>query len=107
MTVAQRDTPASGGFLMPAEWETHEATWLAWQHNPTDWPNKLDTIRWVYGEIVRKITPGEMVRMLVNNQAAEKLARRYVQRARADLSRVEFIVHPTHRGWTRDSGPMF
>jgi agmatine deiminase len=46
------------GFSMPAEWDLHEATWLAWPHNPTDWPGKLDTIRWVYGEIVRKISPG-------------------------------------------------
>ena len=53
---------------MPAEWETHEATWLGWPHNPTDWPGKLDTIRWVYGEIVRKIAPGETVRMLVNSK---------------------------------------
>ncbi len=61
------ETPASLGFSMPAEWETHEATWLAWPHHPTDWPGKLDTIRWVYGEMVRKIAPGETVRMLVNS----------------------------------------
>ena len=40
---------------MPAEWEPHEATWLGWPHNATDWPGKLDTIRWVYGEIVRRM----------------------------------------------------
>ena len=101
------DTPAALGFSMPAEWETHEATWLGWPHNPTDWPDKLDTIRWVYGEIVRKIAPGETVRILVNNQAEEKLARRYLSRAGADVRRVQFIVHPTNRGWTRDSGPIF
>src|SRR5205807_3601585 len=28
-------SPASLGFSMPAEWERHEATWLAWPHNPT------------------------------------------------------------------------
>src|SRR5438046_6427322 len=100
-------TPAALGFSMPAEWEPHEATWLGWPHNPTDWPGKLDTIRWVYGEIVRKIAPGEMVRTLVNNQAAEKLARSYLVRSGADLRRVEFIIHQTNRGWTRDSGPIF
>ena len=42
-----RQTPAALGFSMPAEWEPHEATWFAWPHNPTDWPDKLDTIRWV------------------------------------------------------------
>jgi agmatine deiminase len=92
---------------MPAEWETHAATWLGWPHNPSDWPGKLETIRWVYGEIVRKIAPGETVRMLVNSRTEEKLARRYLIRAGADAAGVEFIVHPTNRGWTRDSGPVF
>src|SRR2546422_8171978 len=92
-------TPAGLGYTMPAEWEKHEATWLGWPHNRTDWPDKLDTIRWVYGEIVRKIAPGELVRILVNHKAAEKTARRYLSRAGADLSRVRFVVHPTNRGW--------
>lgn len=100
-------TPAESGYSMPAEWERHEATWLGWPHNETDWPGKLDTIRWVYGEMVRKITPGEIVRLLVRNKAEEKLARRYLAQAGADVARVEFIIHPTNRGWTRDTGPIF
>ena len=92
---------------MPAEWEPHEATWLGWPHNPTDWPDKLDTIRWVYGEIVRKIAPGELVRILANSRREEALARTYLKRAGADTGRVEFVRHPTNRGWTRDSGPVF
>src|SRR5947207_1148672 len=100
-------TPAQLGFSMPAEWEKHEATWLGWPHNATDWPGKLDTIRWVYGEIVRKIASGEIVRLLINNKSEERLARRYLDRAGADLRRVQYIVHPTNRGWTRDSGPIF
>jgi agmatine deiminase len=99
--------PIALGFSMPAEWGTHEATWLGWPHNAADWPDKLDTIRWVYGEIVRKIAAGEIVRVLVNDKAEQKLARSHLKRAGADISRVEFIVHPTNRGWTRDSGPLF
>jgi agmatine deiminase len=99
--------PADQGFSMPAEWEPHAATWLGWPHHPTDWPGKLDTIRWVYGEMVRKIAPGEEVRLLVDSKADERLARRYLSRAGADLSRVRFVLHPTNRGWTRDSGPLF
>jgi agmatine deiminase len=100
-------TPAALGFAMPAEWERHEATWLIWPHNPIDWPDKIDTVRWVYGEIVRKIAPGERVRLLVNGKGDEKVARHMLARAGADLSRVEFIHHPTNRGWTRDTGPIF
>lgn len=91
---------------MPAEWERHEATWLAWPHNPADWPRKVSTIRWVYGEMVRKIGPGETVRLLVNSARDEAAARRQLTQAGADVSQVEFIVHPTNRGWMRDSGPI-
>ena len=107
MEKQKQATPAALGFSMPAEWEPHEATWLGWPHHPTDWPDKLDTIRWVYGEIVRKIAPGEMVRILVDSKAEEKLALRYLRPAGADVSRIEFIRHPTNRGWTRDTGPIF
>jgi agmatine deiminase len=100
-------TPAELGCEMTAEWETHEATWLGWPHNETDWPDKIDTIRWVYGEMVRKISPGELVRILVRNRAEQKLAASYLKRAGCDLKKVEFVVHPTNRGWTRDSGPIF
>lgn len=101
------ETPASLGFAMPAEWEKHEATWLGWPHNESDWPHKIDTIRWVYGEMVRKISAGELVRVLVRSKAEAKSASSYLKRAGCDLKRVEFIVHPTNRGWTRDSGPIF
>jgi len=99
-------TPAELGYAMPAEWEKHTATWLGWPHNESDWPDKLDTIRWVYGEMVRKISQGELVRMLVRNKAEAKFAASYLKRAACDLKRVQFVVHPTNRGWTRDSGPI-
>jgi agmatine deiminase len=99
--------PAALGFSMPAEWERHEATWLGWPHNPTDWPHKLDTIRWVYGEMVRWIARGEKVRLLVSSAAEERLARRQLALSGAPVARVEFVRHPTNRGWTRDSGPVF
>lgn len=107
MTKMDSAIPRELGFSMPAEWEPHEATWLGWPHHPTDWLEKLDTIRWVYGEIVRKIAPGERVRILINNQAEARFAREYLKKAGADLRQVEFVVHPTNRGWTRDSGPIF
>ena len=102
----QEPTPAELGFSMPAEWERHQATWLGWPHNPSDWPDKLDTVRWVYGEMVRKISAGELVRLLVENASTERLARRYLSRAGCDLKKVKFVKHATNRGWMRDSGPI-
>jgi agmatine deiminase len=92
---------------MPAEWEPHEATWIGWPHNKSDWPGKLALIVWVYGEIVRKLAPGETVRILVNSAAHEAQARRVLTKAGVDLGRVEFLRFPTDRGWTRDFGPIF
>jgi agmatine deiminase len=100
-------TPAALGYRLPAEWEPHQATWLGWPHNARDWPGKLGAVEWVYGEIVRKLVPGERVRILVNSVADERRARRVLGRAGAPLERVEFFRFPTDRGWTRDYGPLF
>jgi agmatine deiminase len=103
----KENTPASLGFRMPAEWEPHEATWIGWPHNETDWPGKIAPIHWVYGEIVRKIAPGELVRILVNSTAHEAQARKVLKSAGVSLGSVQFLRFPTNRGWTRDFGPIF
>jgi agmatine deiminase len=107
MRTPQPDTPAAQGFAMPAEWERHEATWLGWPHNRTDWPGKITPIHWVYGEIVRKIAPGEKVHILVDSERHEANVRRILMRVGVDLGQVKFFRFATNRGWTRDSGPIF
>lgn len=92
---------------MPAEWEPHEATWLGWPHNASDWPGKLAAIHWVYAEIVRKLSEGEFVRILVNAKTHEDRAKRFLLRAGVNLAQVQFFQFPTNRGWTRDFGPIF
>jgi agmatine deiminase len=105
--VNKDSTPAASGYSMPAEWEQHEATWIGWPHNPTDWPGKLEPIQWVYGEIVRKIVPGELVRILVNSQKHETQVRGILKQVGTPANRVQFFRFPTNRVWTRDFGPIF
>jgi agmatine deiminase len=107
MAQTAEATPRALGYRMPAEWEPHEATWLAWPHNPEDWPGKFQTIPWVYAEIVRLLSARERVHILVNNIRAEGRALRILERAGATLSQVGFHHWPTNRVWTRDSGPIF
>ena len=92
---------------MPAEWEQHEATWLAWPHEKSDWPGKFAPIPWLYGEIVRHLARVERVRILVQDPDAEQAARRILKKCHADLDAVEFLHHPTNRSWTRDYCPLF
>jgi agmatine deiminase len=100
-------TPAALGYRQPAEWERHEATWLGWPHNASDWPGKFEVIPWVYGEMVRHISAGENVRLLVRHARDEAFARRVFRHVGVDLRRIRFVTHPTNRGWARDTGPIF
>ena len=106
-TLPPAQTPRDLGFRMPAEWEPHQATWLAWPHNPEDWPGKFQPIPWVYAEIVRLLSARERVHILVEDAKAQQRIEGILTRAGAHLDRVIFHAWPTNRGWTRDSGPIF
>jgi agmatine deiminase len=99
--------PAQLGFAMPAEWEPHAATWLTWPHFIRDWPGKFEPIHWAYGEMARKISAGETVRLLVRHGKDERLARHVFESAGVNLRKIEFVFHRTDRSWTRDTGPTF
>jgi agmatine deiminase len=94
-------------FRMPAEWERHDATWLCWPTNRNDWPGKMEPIPWVFAEMAKKLSAGEIVRIIVQSADHEKKVKRILQSADADLKRIEFFRFPTNRGWTRDMGPIF
>jgi agmatine deiminase len=109
LTPAARDSaaPYRLGYRMPAEWEPHQATWLAWPHERTDWPGKFAPIPWVYADIVRRLARVERVRILIGSAREEQSARRILKKAAVELGAVEFFRVPTNRGWTRDFGPIF
>ena len=101
-------TPAELGYRMPAEWEPHAATWIAWPHNREDWPGKFPPIPWVYAEIVRHLSRHEAVEIIVNNAESERGARKLLQAAGVETgTTVRFHHWPTDRVWTRDYGPIF
>jgi agmatine deiminase len=100
-------TPSQMGYRMPAEWERHDATWLAWPHNPEDWPGKFQPIPWLYAEIVRLLAAHEQVHILVDDVRAKQRATGMLERAGANLDQVSFHAWPTDRSWVRDTGPIF
>ena len=92
---------------MPAEWEPHASTWLAWPHLRSDWPGKFEPIPWVYAEIIRSLARHERVDLIVNSERAEKGAQAMLEKADAFSDNVAFHRWRSDRVWTRDSGCIF
>ena len=92
---------------MPAEWEPHEATWIAWPHERTDWPGKFEAIPWIYGEIVRRLARVERVRILVQDEELRESSRAVLEQCGVPLHQVDYFVTQTDRSWTRDFCPIF
>ena len=110
MTARSRNTSSDTlipGCRMPAEWEQHEATWMAWPHYRGDWPGKFEPIPWVYAEIIRHLSRHERVELIVNDAVSEKYVRKTLTLANALNQNVGFHRWPTNRVWTRDSGCTF
>jgi agmatine deiminase len=99
--------PSALGYRMPAEWEPHESTWLAWPHLRGDWPGKFEPIPWVYAEIVRNLARHERVDLIVTSETAERRARAVLEQADAFSDNVCFHRWRTDRVWTRDSGCIY
>ena len=74
---------------MPAEWEPHEATWIAWPHERSDWPGKFAPIQWVYGEIAARLARVERVRIVVADERQQKEVRRVLQKCHANLNAID------------------
>ncbi|MBM3762909.1 MAG: agmatine deiminase family protein [Acidobacteria bacterium] len=92
---------------MPAEWAPHEATWLGWPHEKSDWPGKFAPIPWLYGDIVRHLSQVERVRILVESEDARESVKKILKKSHANLAAVDFYVCPTDRSWVRDTMAIF
>ena len=92
---------------LPAEWEQHNSTLIAWPANKEDWPGKFTPIQWVYGEIVRHLSRNEKIWIVVQDAAHKKNAERVFWKNYIDSLNIQFIIKKTDRGWMRDSSPAF
>ncbi len=98
---------AAPAYRLPAEWEPHAATLLAWPVNQADWPGKFAPIPWVFTEIVRHLAASEAVHLLIPSAAARPKIADLLKRANVDVSKVSFVPLPLDRGWMRDCSPAF
>jgi agmatine deiminase len=91
---------------LPAEWEKHQATLLAFPHDGRDWPGKYGAIQWAFVEIIRKVALYEPVLLVVKSPAHRDRVAAMLMQAHADADNVRTIILNTNRCWLRDSGPI-
>ncbi len=101
MTTVLSGTPAAAGFAMPAEWERHERTLMAWPCRTTMWQGQLAAAKVQYAGVANAIAAFEPVTMVCVSPAD-------AAEARAALTGgVEIVELPIDDSWLRDSGPIF
>jgi agmatine deiminase len=97
----------SAAVRWPAEWERHDATWIAWPHHEPDWPGKFGPIPWVYAEIARALADDERVEIICHSEAVRDEAAHHLAMHHVNEANVRLHVAPTDRVWLRDSAPTF
>ena len=98
---------ARSRFRLPAEWEPHAATWLAWPHNRETWPGVFPAIADVYVEMVAALHRHERICICVNDIDTARHVRERLTAAGVDVSSVGLFEVPTDDAWIRDFGPLF
>lgn len=100
--------PTQLGYYMPAEWAIHEATWLSWPKNAKTWPEQLESVEEIYGQMIEALTPSERVYLLVNDQAAEdNIKKKLATKKKIHFENFKILHIRTVDAWIRDYGPNF
>ncbi|MFA5572736.1 MAG: agmatine deiminase family protein [Candidatus Bathyarchaeia archaeon] len=95
------------GFIMPAEWESHEAIWLAWPYDPTTFPDRIPKVEATYVQIIKEIHENEVVNLFVIDGSTKKKVLTMLNDASINLDRVNIWVYDYADVWFRDYGPIF
>lgn len=97
-------TPSGLGYRMPAEWENHDATWLSWPKDPDTFPpGILGAVEKTYAEIIEVLSEGEEVRLLVDDERAERRVKAKLKSSR----NLTFVRLKTTDVWVRDYAPIY
>ncbi|MFM8497690.1 MAG: agmatine/peptidylarginine deiminase [Planctomycetia bacterium] len=93
---------SSSTYRLPAEWEPHAATWLAWPHRQATWLGDFSVIPGVFAKVARLIARYEPVRVVAKGAVLAK-----AHELLDGVANVEFVDLPTNDSWMRDTGPVF
>ena len=92
---------------MPAEWEQHDAIWLAWPHDPITFPDRLEKVENTYGEIIKALQGSEKVNLLVRDGVMKTRALGLLRQWGINPDDIVFHIYNYADVWFRDYGPIF
>jgi agmatine deiminase len=93
-------TPRADGFAMPAEFDTHQATWMSWPTSRSLWRGHLDAARDEWAATARAVAAFEPVLMVCAPGEAADVRRRCGE----GVDTLEMAIDDS---WLRDNGPIF
>ncbi len=102
MPAATAASQPTAGYRLPAEWELHTATWLAWPHRRQTFLGDFADIPPAFVRLVRLLAGYEPVRVIGTGPVLDD-----AQANLQGIANVELIDIPTSDSWLRDTGPIF
>jgi len=105
--LLSRNTPRELGYTMPAEWERHDAVWIAWPHDPITFPDRVEEVEETYLEIIGALHQSEDINLFVTNVDMQKKVTELLGKGCIDSKRIKFHIWDYADVWFRDYGPIF
>jgi len=99
---APAKSPAELGYRLPAEWEPHAATWIAWPHRRATFLGPFSAIPRAYARIIRVLARHEPVRVIGSGAVLDEASVMV-----GGAPGVTLVDIPTDDSWIRDTGPVF
>ncbi|MBX9743322.1 MAG: agmatine deiminase family protein [Chthoniobacterales bacterium] len=97
----------SGNYFMPAEWASHEATWISWPHpDGVSFPGSYTAVLPTFVAMASAIGAAEPLRINVRNNEQEAAINKLLS-PHIPKEHLEFYHIPTQEPWCRDHGPIF
>jgi len=90
-----------GLLRIPAEWETHAATWMQW---PGSWEAGM---RPAFARIIATVQQYEPVHILTGSASEQSEAKRFLIDRGVSFESITWHVAPIDNAWMRDNGPVY
>jgi agmatine deiminase len=94
-------------YLMPAEWEPHEAVWLAWPYDEITFPDRVESAEDTFVDMIKTLEESERVELLVLDEEMKESAREKLAARGVGKDAVIFRLTDYADVWLRDTGPIF